>query len=397
MNKRTQTFTVILLVISAVIFIFFFISTAIDGYTIFGSNKIDFQVTGQVGDFIGGLLGTIINAAAFYFLYLTLNEQRLESSKQAVNNRKENFEKKFYELVSLHRANVSELKHKRNGELYEARSVFKILIEEFTECFHEVIRFAKMYPEMHDTEINPRYFEKLEKIKNSNNLKASVKELALINLAYSIFYYGVTEESETVHLHMFRRKYKHNYTNKLKHFLQLKPRKDDTEGFKRWHTFVSQDVQHMKNEFEIIYDNRRNFTPNPNSPQTADNFYSEKYYNGHQEQLGHYFRHLFQSFKFLSLQNTLSDNEKYFYAKTLRAQLSTHEQLLVFFNSISSLGMKWEYLAEVEKSFPEIPLEQFKLISKYDIIKNVPGTSFYHVKYRHFYPKIQYESIENNK
>lgn len=113
MNKKTQTFTIILLVISAAIFLFFFISTAIDGYAIFGSNKIDFQVTGQVGDFIGGLLGTIINAAAFYFLYLTLNEQRIENSKQAINNLKENFEKKFYELVSLHRANVSELKQKK--------------------------------------------------------------------------------------------------------------------------------------------------------------------------------------------------------------------------------------------------------------------------------------------
>jgi len=113
MNKKTQTFTIILLVISAAIFLFFFISTAIDGYAIFVSNKIDFQVTGQVGDFIGGLLGTIINAAAFYFLYLTLNEQRIENSKQAINNLKENFEKKFYELVSLHRANVSELKQKK--------------------------------------------------------------------------------------------------------------------------------------------------------------------------------------------------------------------------------------------------------------------------------------------
>jgi hypothetical protein len=377
--------------------LFFFISTAIDGYTIFGSKKIDFQVTGQVGDFIGGLLGTLINGAAFYFLYLTLNEQRIENSKQADLSQKENFERKFYELVSLHRGNVSELKHKKNGELYEARTVFKILIEEFTECLHEVIRFAKMYPEMHDEEINTRYYEKLERIKKDNKLRAPVKEIALINLAYTIFYYGVSEDSETTYLHMFRRKYKNNYTNKLKYFLQLKPRKENIEGFKRWNDFISQDIEHMTQKFENIYENRRNFSSNPDTPQTADNLYSEKYYNGHQEQLGHYFRHLFQSFKFISIQETLSDTEKYFYAKTLRAQLSTHEQLLIFFNSISSLGLKWEYLAEAEKNFPNIPLEQFKIISKYDIIKNVPGTSFYNIKYRNFYSNIQYESIENNK
>jgi len=396
MNIKTQIFTVILIIVSTAIFLFFFISTAIDGYTIFGSNKIDFQVTGQVGDFIGGLLGTIINAAAFYFLYLTLKEQRLENSKQALTNQKENFEKKFYELVFLHRANVSELKYKKNCELYEARSVFKILIEEFTECLHEVKRFAKMYPEMHDEEINPRYFEKLQKIKQDNKLRASVQELALINLAYTIFYYGVSEESETTHQHMFRSKYKHNYTKKLKLFLQLKSKKEDDESYKKWWAFISQEVQHMKIEFETIYEKRRKFLPNPDAPQILDNLYSEKYYNGHQEQLGHYFRHLFQSFTFVSIQETLSDTEKYFYAKTLRAQLSTHEQLLIFFNSISSLGLKWEYSAKTDKNFPKIPLEQFKLITKYDIIKNVPGTSFYDVMYRHFYSTIQYESVENN-
>jgi len=59
--------------------IFFFISIAItfifcfrtwdDGYNFWKSGRVEFDVTGQIGDFVGGVIGTIISAAGFYFLY----------------------------------------------------------------------------------------------------------------------------------------------------------------------------------------------------------------------------------------------------------------------------------------------------------------------------------------
>lgn len=394
-NKGVKYFTISLILLSLVVSTFFFASIATDGYSIFSSNKIDFAVTGQVGDFIGGLLGTVINASAFYFLYLTLNEQRLENTRQASISQHENFEKKFYELLALHRGNVSELRYTKWNEQNEARSVIKILVEEFIECYHETIRFTKMYPEMLEDGFYQTYLDKLKKIKYDNKIKASVKDMALFNLSYTFFYYGVTDESETTLFHVLKDKYKNGYTTKMKYFLQLKPKSDHQEGFERWKTFVGKDIMNMKKDFEIIYKNRRNFDSSAECPKVVYNLLLSNYYNGHQERLGHYFRHLFQSFKFISVQEILSNDEKYFYAKTLRAQLSTHEQLIVFFNSISSFGYKWEYLAEVEKTYPKIPLSQLKLITKYNLIKNVPGASYYQIKYRYYYPNVQYEFNEH--
>ena len=102
------------------------------------------------------------------------------------------------------------------------------------------------------------------------------------------------------------------------------------------------------------------------------------YYNGHQHRLSHYFRHLFQSYKYLNSQKNLPEKEKYFYAKMLRAQLSTYEQALLFVNSLSSSGMNWE-LDSTEK-----------LITKFNLIKNLPDYLLPKINYKRYYPAVKY-------
>ena len=127
------------------------------------------------------------------------------------------------------------------------------------------------------------------------------------------------------------------------------------------------------------------------------NYSHEKYYGGHQHRLGHYFRHLFQSYKFLSRQTHISFEKRYFYGKTLRAQLSTYEQFLLFINSLSSLGMKWQYTAELEFDAPSknLQLEDFKFITRYQLIKNLPGSKYFDLTYREFYPQVKFEYSED--
>jgi hypothetical protein len=62
-------------------------------------------------------------------------------------------------------------------------------------------------------------------------------------------------------------------------------------------------------------------------------------FEGHQSRLGHYFRHLYQTVSYVD-QQRLPIN-KYEYAKTIRAQLSTHEQALLLINSRTPLGRNW--------------------------------------------------------
>ena len=110
-------------------------------------------------------------------------------------------------------------------------------------------------------------------------------------------------------------------------------------------------------------------------------------HDGHQSRLGHYYRHLFQTVRYIDEQpeRLLNYKEKYFYIKTLRAQLTTHEQALLFFNSLSSLGANWEFGQYDENN---------KLITKYNLIKNLPKGFTGKLNPKTYYPDIFYEFDE---
>jgi len=82
-------------------------------------------------------------------------------------------------------------------------------------------------------------------------------------------------------------------------------------------------------------------------------------FDGHQSRLGHYYRHLYQMIRYVD-QQTLNIN-KYEYVKTIRAQLSTHEQALLLVNSLTPVGRNW---------WDE------KLIVKYRLVQNIPREFF---------------------
>ncbi|HLA64320.1 MAG TPA: putative phage abortive infection protein [Rhodothermales bacterium] len=82
-------------------------------------------------------------------------------------------------------------------------------------------------------------------------------------------------------------------------------------------------------------------------------------FEGHQSRLGHYYRHLYQAISYIDEQD--HDLDKYEYAKTIRAQLSTHEQALLLLNSLTLLGWPWW-------------LNGF--MSEYMMIRNIPEHFF---------------------
>lgn len=81
----------------------------------------------------------------------------------------------------------------------------------------------------------------------------------------------------------------------------------------------------------------------------------ELFYGAHQEYVGHYFRNLYHIIKFIDNQENLSNNDKSYYVSLVRAQLSTYELLLIFYNSLSKYGC--------EKFLP--------LIIRYDLLQNM--------------------------
>jgi hypothetical protein len=62
-------------------------------------------------------------------------------------------------------------------------------------------------------------------------------------------------------------------------------------------------------------------------------------FEGHQSRLGHYYRHLYQMVHYVDRQTIPISHHDY--VKTIRAQLSTHEQALLLLNSLTPLGRDW--------------------------------------------------------
>lgn len=123
--------------------------------------------------------------------------------------------------------------------------------------------------------------------------------------------------------------------------------------------------------------------------QTSACTFDYKIFQGHQSRLGHYFRQLFQLVKYINNKpmNILSYKDKSEYIRTLRAQLSTPEQVLFFFNSLSDLGKPWEK----EEGLTDNQM----LITKYNLIKNIPRSYIKDIDIRKFYPNVNYEDLLN--
>ena len=78
----------------------------------------------------------------------------------------------------------------------------------------------------------------------------------------------------------------------------------------------------------------------------------KKFFINHQSELGHYFRMLYHIIKFIDASEI---NDKKRYTNFVRAQLSSYELVLLFYNGLSKFGR-----------------EKFKpLIENYSLLKNM--------------------------
>lgn len=106
------------------------------------------------------------------------------------------------------------------------------------------------------------------------------------------------------------------------------------------------------------------------------------YYGGHQSILGHYFRNLFRAIMFVHEYKDLTKKEKYDYVRILRAQLSTYELAILFYNVLSPFGRKWK---------------ANNLMREYKLIKNLPPEFIMDINPKDYYPEITYEWEEDNQ
>jgi hypothetical protein len=310
-NNTTIDWKIITLLISAFVLLIFSIFAPFIFTRNSASSDFDFSLTGQIGDTIGGIMnpfvaiaGVIVTGLAFYVQYkankqqreLFLKEQKQSNSqlqKQIDNQNKQNqiqlFESQFYEMLKLHRENVTEMRI--NGYDFEEDKQLK--------RFEKTTEGRKIFVTMKSE------FESILALYTKDNKLTQ----SGFHKCYKLFFSGLNEyEQEFPEDEIFvglLKKARKQHQN---------PKKGIKKNWERK---------------EFIKDVNLNFNYKP--------------FSGHSSRLGHYFRHLYLIVKSIANSELIEDyDEKMKYLRILRAQLSNHEQILMFYNWLSGYGSDWE-------------------------------------------------------
>lgn len=287
---------------------------------------VDYNSTGAIGDTINGIAGpfialiaAVLTFIAFYIQYraniqqreqftLTLEKQDNEYKEQQKIWQIERFENKYFELIRMHRENVSEIVL---GQDY-GKKIFVVMIREF-RC---ILKIAK-------------------EVADKKKINFTKEELFIIS--YYAFFFGVGPNSSRM---------------------------------------LIESLKSFNNEFVLAFEKALNNAETKNQIMEERGF---KFipFEGHQSRLGHYFRHLFQAVSYVDKQ--IIDFDKKEYVKTIRAQLTTHEQALLFINCLSPIGKAWWKKG---------------LIKRYKMVKNIPEGFFNkesEIDLQSYFPKKYFE------
>lgn len=161
----------------------------------------------------------------------------------------------------------------------------------------------------------------------------------VFELAYTIFFFGIGLNSEK-HYHPFSSEDEEKLFKRVKKILD--PIQVDYLSYRK------------KHPDELYYTYMPPDTVEANE-KTIEFFYFP--FDGHLNHLGHYYRHLFQTSTFVTEQKFLDENELYPYFKTLRAQLSDFEQLLLYYNALVWFGDEWKTIFVTHRLIKNLPLK----------------------------------------
>jgi len=328
----------IVIIISTLVFIFLL-------YQVCYGEIIKFDLASNFGKTIGGVL-------AFFSIVLLYISIKRQSRSFFIGQ----FENMFFEQIKYHRLNVKAFR-------YQIPSSKKKKIVRGNKVFLYIHRKIEYAAQIVTGILKANEFEKIYKSPTPERLKLngrnfSIEQVAIFDISYLIVFFGVNKEGIAV----------------LKTILKQ--------------IYVDDVIDYILNVFEtkpVKYSSLSELNPLFHKYMKDKSF--TKYFGGHQHRLGHYYRHFYQSVKFVDSENDLNFDYKikYRYLKRYRAQLSTYEQSVFFYNSISQLGRVWEL---------EHTNINFHLITKYNMIKNIPINFLSDINLIDIYPNVAYETSE---
>ena len=150
------------------------------------------------------------------------------------------------------------------------------MINNYNKLRKEILLFNKWKEYTIEDIINVEYKNELNKYKNNSKIEIWI----ILELSYIIFFYGAGVTGRKNIKSVLDKKYNKEYLKQLVNFLSNKPVEYNT-------SLVT------KQNWKKIFSNFSNFD-NPNNASF------DKYYNGHQSNLGHYYRHIFMIIKYIN-------------------------------------------------------------------------------------------------
>ena len=406
-------FAIFLILLGIGITIGFLIISNRPGYGVNnGQQSSDISFSGQLGDFIGGIVGTVFSLAGVILLYITLRAQR-------ENFHRERLESNFFEMIRFNRENLNEMmfayKAKEYTEefkeatvehKYEKRAVLKKIFDQYKEAHEELKDYfnRKKINEIYQDS----YYKLLSKNQTIIERDITLFEFARIDIIYLIIFFGVGDDGKETIKSVLKDKYKSDFLDWILSIAALKPKMDsnywNTWRYNRIANLVFDDIDTFLQLRKEGHWSTKTLHPvsipgGPTGNIVYDPYYPDnyvKYYGGHQFRLGHYYRHLFQTVRFIDKEELLNFKVKYNYIKILRGQLSTYEQILLFINSISTIGRTWEL--ESRNNPSEEISKNSQLITKYNLIKNIPNDKVMEgLTLSNYYPYVEYETFQDKE
>lgn len=307
----------ILNVISLSLLVFAFVISIVFCFVLRESNyiladsehKVSISETGNIGDFVGGVVGTVLSFASVILLILTLIDQRDQ-------NILDRFGQTFYEMLHIHNDNVTSMKLK-DVDNTTGRDVFSNLVADYEHIYDivhgclENIRSLVPLPGK-DMEEKNVILERMQEY-----LKDKQEAIRLnMRIAYGFFFYGSEK------------------------FLLKSELPAENE--------ILEHVKHL-----LVLGNNM--------------------ICAHNVLLGHYYRHMFQMLKLVENASFLDEKEKYGYTKQLRAQLNDDEQVLLYYNSLSDIGKDWIVDLGQKDRKKMCLIARFRMIKNIPYYKEIKG------------------------
>lgn len=322
--------------------------------------RISFAETGQIGDTIGGIMGPFIAIVAAILTFIAFWVQFEANNNQRKDIAIERIENKYYTMLDIY----SQFTNNLDVHGIKGKAAFAELVGELSFTYHLIENVYKRLSQ--SKEYLSSSPENVKNLITEFNHNPEIKYNYLTILAYNLFFYG--------HFYMLV-DVAHGERTRL------------AEDIKNEALSINNQAQGSYEFLTYVKSNKQEY---------ADTNYrlKHKLLKGHSDFLGHYFRHLFQTVKYIASidDDLVPETKKYEYIKMLRAQMSDYEQILLYYNSLTSQGAAWNSVTN--EDFPQCE----GYIGRFRLIKNLPPNfPLFGITPDYKYKKTIEKWHENNK